>query len=559
MKIPNTFRKIAQDGILTIGLLFSIFFLISFVLFPLFNILLTSFSWNGLALFSYLLEQNETKKIIFNTFLVGIMVATIGTGIGFLLAYMQARIDIRQGVKKVFHIFAVIPIISPPFAVAMSIIILFGRSGLITKHLFGIRYDIYGIDGIVFAMTISFIPFAYLNLLGMLQGLNPALDEAASDMGASKIQILRSITLPLLAPGFASAFLFLFVSSISDLGNPLLLGGNTTVLSSRIYMAIIGEYDLESGAVLSIFLFLPTLIVFAIQHNWINQRSFATITGNPSGDTRLITSLWVKALFFGGASLFSSIIVLIYGNIFVGALTEVWGINFTPTLKHFKFVLFGYGAEAFKDTLILTIFATPLASIMGLLIARLISHRGFQGRSVIDFTSILGLAIPGTIIGIALILTYNNPHLGGLIPKLTGTALIIVVAFTVRSIPAAVRSGGAAMKQIHSSLEEASLGLGASSFTTLQKITLPLIRPAIFTGLVWIFARLMTSLSPIIFLVTPNWRIMTAQILNEAETGRFGNAAAYSVVLILIVITTICFLRITVGTNIGTKRGVLKY
>lgn len=554
-KLMYYFRRITQDGVLAIGLLVSVFFLFAFVIYPLLNILATSFSPKALPLFGYLLGQGETQKVILNTLWIGVAVATIGTCLGFLMAYLQVRVDIPM--KKVFHIVAIIPIISPPFAVAMSTITLFGRSGLITKQLLGIRYDIYGADGMIFALTISFIPFAYLSLLGMLKALDPAMDEAASDMGASGFRIFRNITLPLLVPGFASAFLLLFVSAIADLGNPLLLGGNMTVLASRIYLAIVGEYNLEAGAVLSIFLLMPSLLIFFVQHYWISRHSFTTVTGNPTGRIRLITTPWVKALFFAGALLFSAVILLVYGNIFFGALTKVWGINLTPTLEHFRFVLLGYGFEAMKDTIVLAAAATPLASLMGLLIAFLINRREFPGRSLIDFSSVLGLAVPGTIVGIALILTYNTPLLGGLVPKLTGTAFIIVMAFTVRSIPAAVRSGSAAMKQIHRSMEEASKGLGASSATTFKRITIPLIRPAVFAGLVWAFARSMTSLSPIIFLVTPEWRIMTAQILNEAETGRFGNAAAYSVVLIFIVLSAIGFLRFTAGGSTGAERGMV--
>ncbi|MBN1993003.1 MAG: iron ABC transporter permease [Anaerolineae bacterium] len=546
------FRRLGQDGFLAIGLLISVLFLVGFVIYPLFKILLTSVSAKALPLFSHLLTQNETRQVILNTLWVGLSVAALGTALGFLLAYIQVRVKVPF--KNLFHLAAIIPIISPPFAVAMSTITLFGRSGLITKQWLGLRYDIYGADGLIFALTISFIPFAYLSLLGMLRALDPSLDEAAINLGSSGGRTFRTITLPLLLPGFASAFLLLFVSAIADLGNPLLLGGSMTVLASRIYLAIIGEYNLEAGAVLSTILLVPSLVIFFVQYYWISRHSFITVTGNPTGQVRLITNPWARWPFFIGGLLFAALIFLVYGYILVGAFTEVWGINFNFTLDHFRFVLFGYGAEAFKDTILLSAIATPLAALMGLLIAFLVVRRKFIGRPLVDLASVLGLAVPGTVVGIALILAYNKPFLGGLIPKLTGTAFIIVMAYTVRSISASVRAGSAALTQIHKSMEEASFSLGASSATTFYKVTIPLIRPAVFAGLVWAFARSMTSLSPIIFLVTPEWRIMTAQILNEAETGRFGNAAAYSVVLIAIVLIAIGLLRLTVGSNTGAER-----
>ncbi len=548
----NEFRRISQDGILAVGLLISSIFLAVFVIYPLYKVLAAGLNINALPLFGHLLSLGETQRVILNTLGVSLGVASIGTVLGFLLAYVQVKLDVP--LKRLFHLAAIVPIISPPFAVAMSIITLFGRSGLITKRLLGLRYDIYGADGLIFALTISFIPLAYLSLLGLIRGLDPALDEAATNLGAGGWHAFRTVTLPLLIPGFASSFLLLFVAAMADLGNPLLLGGNLTVLSSRIYLAIIGEYNLESGAVLSVMLLIPSLIIFSIQYYWVSKRSYVTITGKPTGQLRMVTNPWVKWILFTISFLFTALIVLLYGYILVGAFTKVWGINFAFTLDHFRFVLFGYGSEAFGDTILLASLATPIAGLMGMLIAFLVVRRKFIGRPLIDLASVLGLAVPGTVVGIGLILAYHSPTLWGLIPKLTGTAFIIVIAYTIRSVSAAVRAGVAALHQIDSSMEEASASLGASGATTFAKITIPLIRPAFLSGLISSFARSMTSLSPIIFLVTPQWRIMTAQILNEAETGRFGNAAAYSIVLIFIVMIAIGLMNIIVGSTTGAER-----
>ncbi len=548
----NEFRRISQDGILAVGLLISSIFLAVFVIYPLYKVLAAGLNINALPLFGHLLSLGETQRVILNTLGVSLGVASIGTVLGFLLAYVQVNLDVPF--KRLFHLAAIVPIISPPFAVAMSIITLFGRSGLITKRLLGLRYDIYGADGLIFALTISFIPLAYLSLLGLIRGLDPALDEAATNLGAGGWHAFRTVTLPLLIPGFASSFLLLFVAAMADLGNPLLLGGNLTVLSSRIYLAIIGEYNLESGAVLSVMLLIPSLIIFSIQYYWVSKRSYVTVTGKPTGQLRMVTNPWVKWILFTISFLFTALIVLLYGYILVGAFTKVWGINFAFTLDHFRFVLFGYGSEAFSDTILLASLATPIAGLMGMLIAFLVVRRKFIGRPLIDLASVLGLAVPGTVVGIGLILAYHSPSLGGLVPKLTGTAFIIIIAYTIRSVSAAVRAGVAALHQIDSSMEEASASLGASGVTTFAKITIPLIRPAFLSGLISSFARSMTSLSPIIFLVTPQWRIMTAQILNEAETGRFGNAAAYSIVLIFIVMIAIGLMNIIVGSTTGAER-----
>ncbi|MBE9473167.1 MAG: iron ABC transporter permease, partial [Chloroflexi bacterium] len=406
----------------------------------------------------------------------------------------------------------------------------------------------------ILVMAISFFPVAYLTLLGMMRALDPALEEAAVNLGASRWRVFRTVTLPMLTPGLASSFLLLFVEALADLANPLLIGGNYTVLASRIYLAIIGEYDLHAGAVLSLILLVPSLTIFFFQHYWVSRRSYVSVTGKPTGRHQPIRLPWVKWPLFALCLLISGLIVLMYGFIFVGAVTKVWGINYGLTLDHFRFVLFGYGSEAMTDTTLLATIATPVAGLMGMLIAFLVVRRQFVGRNLVDFTSVLGLAVPGTVVGIGFILAFNQPMLGGLIPKLTGTALIIILAYVVRCVPGSVRSGVAALQQVDTAMEEASASLGASSVTTFRRITMPLIRPAFLTGLIYSFARSMTSLSAIIFLVMPRWRIMTAQILNEAETGRFGNAAAYCVVLIAIVLAAIGLMYRVVGSTTGAER-----
>jgi len=550
----HEYRRLAQDGVLAIGLLISLGFLGLFVVYPLVKILSVGLSSESVAVYQRLLAARGTWRVILNTLWMGLGVATVGTALGFLFAFVQVKLDVPF--KRFFNLIGVLPIISPPFAVAMSTIVLFGRSGLITKRLLGIRYDIYGLDGLVLVMAISFFPVAYLMLLSMMRALDPALEEAAINLGAGRWRVFRTITLPMLIPGLASSFLLLFVEALADLANPLLIGGNYTVLASRIYLAIIGEYDLNAGAVLSLILLVPSLTIFFFQHYWVSRRSYVSVTGKPTGHHRPIRSPWVKWSLFTLCLLVSGLVVLLYGFIFVGAITKVWGINYGLTLEHFHFVIFGYGSEAMTDTTLLAAIATPAAGLMGMLIAFLVVRRKFTGRGLVDFASVLGLAVPGTVVGIGFILAFNRPSAGGLIPKLTGTALIIVLAYVVRCIPGSVRTGVAALQQIDKAMEEASASLGASSVTTFRRITMPLIRPAFLTGLIYSFARSMTSLSAIIFLITPRWRIMTAQILNEAETGRFGNAAAYCVVLIAIVLAAIGLMYAVVGSTTGAERFV---
>ncbi|MBN1963454.1 MAG: iron ABC transporter permease [Anaerolineae bacterium] len=520
----------------------------------------------GQELFERYLDSPVYRRIIRNTLQMGLIVGALGTALGFLFAYVQVKVAVPF--KRFMHITALIPVISPPFAVATAVLLLFGRSGMVSRGIFGKRYDIYGLDGLTFVLVLTYFTVAYMNLKGMMQALDPALDEAATNLGANKWRIFRTVTLPMLIPGIAGSFLLIFVEAIADLGNPLVIGGNYEVLATRIYVSIVGLYNTTAAAVLSVILLVPSLIVFIVQRYWISRTSVVSVTGKPSGRAQQIRHPLVRWGLFAVVMAISLLILAIYGVIFVGAFTQVLNVDNTLTLEHFDFVINGYGSKAMTDTTRLAVIATPIAGILGMLIAFLVARKKFLGRAALDFSAMLGIAVPGTIIGIGYLLVFNKPHevtlpLVGtftLIPKLTGGrgffggAVAIVLVYVIRSVPAALRAGVAALSQIDPALEEASISLGASNLGTFRRITLPLVRPAFLAGLIYAFARSMTTISAIIFLTTPRTKIMTQQILNEVENGRYGNAFAYCVILIGIVLTAIVILSVAVGTTTGAER-----
>ena len=197
--------------------------------------------------------------------------------------------------KRFMHLMALLPIVSPPFALALSAIVLFGRSGIITRDLLGLDFNIYGLQGMVLVMSLSFFPVAYISLSGLMRALDPALDEAATNLGASRWQTFRTVMLPLLLPGIASGFLLLFVEALADLGNPIVLGGNFQVLASRMYLAIIGQYDTLGGAVLGILLLVPSLIVYFVHRYYAERASVVSVTGKPSGRPAELTHRPVRS------------------------------------------------------------------------------------------------------------------------------------------------------------------------------------------------------------------------------------------------------------------------
>lgn len=530
------------------------------LLLPLSQLLSTAFSTEGQAALTRLLTNPVNRQIVVNTIVLGLTVATVGVGLAFLFAYVQARTAVPF--KKVLHVIAILPVVSPPFALATSVIVLFGRNGVITKGIFKTPYDIYGIDGLTLVLALSFFPVVYLSLLGMLQRLDPSLDAAATNLGAGPVRIFRTITIPLMVPGLASGFLLLFVEAIADLANPLVLGGNFTVLSTRAYLAITGEFDVVSGAVYSLSLLVPALLVFILQKYWVERKSVATVTGKPSGTVQL-TRGPISWIAYGLVVFVALLIVTIYATIVLGAFTRVPGVNNELTLDHFIFVLSGIGSQAMIDTTILAIIAAPIAAVLGVLIGWLVTKKlGRYTAAGLDFLSMLGIAVPGTVLGIGVLLAFRPDNLLGdvtVIPSLAGGsalaggAVAIVLVLVLRSLPAAVRTSTGALRQIHGSLDEASASLGAGEAATFARVTVPLIAPAIVAGLTFAVARSMTTLSPIVFLTTPDIKIMTSQILAEVDAGRFGNAFAYCVVLMAIVLSLIGIVQLV--NKLAPRRG----
>ncbi len=523
------------------------------ILIPIGNVLYKSFQPGGSDVFRDVVENDYTRQIILNTVWLGTSVGAIGTLVGFLLAYVQVRLNFRG--KKLLHVLSLLPLVSPPFAFATAVIVLFGRSGIISNGLFDKQPMIYGYKGLVLVLATSYFPVAYMNLLGMLRSLDPALDEAARSLGASKFKIFRTVTLPLLIPGIGASFLLLFVEAIADLANPLVIGGDYTVLASRAYVAISGEYNIAGGAAYSTILLIPALLVFVIQRYWSQKADVVTVTGKPSGQIDMIKTPIAKYLLLTLSWTIAGFVVLVYSMVILGAFFKVLKVDYSLTLDNFRYIFSGVGNDAVLTTTMLALIATPIAGLFGMMLAWIIVRKIKRGGQILDFFGMLGLALPGTVIGIGYAFTFNSPiQVFGItiLPQLAGGgailggAVAIVMVYVIRSSPAGQRSGVANLQQIDPAIDEASASLGASGGRTFRKISLPLIRGAFLTGLMFAFARSMTTLSPIIFITTPDTPILTSLILAEADTVRYGYAFAFCTLLIAIVLITMGLINLVV-------------
>ncbi|MBI5032213.1 MAG: ABC transporter permease subunit [Chloroflexi bacterium] len=758
------FKLIARDPVLLIGLIVVGVFMLAFVIWPLARVIVQGFfiadakpdagTFNLDQFTRYLSPQfaNQYWQVFFWTIQMGVLAAMGSTALGFLFAYTVVRCNIPF--KQVVHAITLLPTISPPFAIALAAILLFGRSGLVTKDIMHIEFkpgvnDIYGMDGLVLVQIITFFSVAYLIIRGMLERIDPSMEEAALALGASKWHIFRTITLPLLTPGIAASFLLMFVESLADLGNPIFIGGNVTVLSTQIWIAVNGEFNQQKGAALSLILLLPTLTVFILQRYWVSRKSYISVTGKPTGGgAGFVKEPLIRWTFITLTFLVLLLILALYGAIFLGSITRLWGIDYTIDLTHYSRML-AAGLTAILDTTFLSALATPVAGLAGMVIAFLVVRKTFSGKEALDFASNLGGAVPGTILGIGYIIAFiqapmpiiiiiyvllayyllaaidrgliarslillvstllgmgtlfigmdakaRQPLLtnawikpfeslpmldaqtwlmllggilavlaiasvflaerkvrnvtvillvfmalyllsrqfiadwtqplivwgrvtgGDILPRLTaslakwinllfqpptailgftytaiggfiisgfsprvrvplaigllmvsfaitfmgtplalvGSPYIILAAYAVRSLPASVRAGVASLQQIDPAIEEASTNLGADAQLTFRQVTLPLILPAFVAGLIFSFARHMTSLSAIIFLSSAKWPILTALIMSEVEQGGTSVAAAYSMVLIVIVLAAIGLMYAWAGRAFRTTGGI---
>lgn len=537
-------RVLARDPLL-LALILVIFVCIGlFVIYPLVRVLLASLQdregWT-LANYALFAERRLYRNALVNSLGVGTLVGVLSVVIGYLAAFVLTRLDVPG--KTLLHYLVIVPIISPPFVSAVSILFLFGFNGLITKQVLGLQdFSIYGFHGVVWSQVLTFAPIAYLALRGVLASISPTMEDAALNVGASRWQTFWKVILPLSLPGIASAFLVVFIESMADFGNPLVLAGAAfPMLAPQAYLEITGTFNLPRGATLAVILLLPSITAFAIQRYYLSKRQYVTVTGKPSTSTSKIVSGPVKWLLYALVALFAAVVLLFYAVIVIGAFTRVWGFDYTFTLQHFAYV-FDVGFETVADTLTIALVSTPISGVLAMLIAFLVVRRFFPGKGAMEFGSILNYAVPGTVVGIGYILAFNSPPL-----ILTGTLAILVLAFVFRYMPVGIQSGIAVLRQIDPSIEEAAQNLGADGVTTLRKVTIPLIAPAFFSGLVYAFVRAMTAISAAIFLVSADWNLMTVQILAQVGSGRLGVAAAYSIVVIVIVLVAIGVINVFVN------------
>ena len=534
-----SWRRVAADPTLLVTLIAVWLLLGLFVLFPLVELLTRAFVEDGRFTLAPLLESladSGHRAAFFNSLFLATAVGLLGTALGFLFALTAVRTGLGRHWLTLLDAAALLPLVSPPFTTSISIIFSFGPKGFITHDLLGFaNVSPYGVWTTTLAETLTYFPIAYLTLRPILAAIDPNLEEMAFSLGGSRWRIFRTVTLPLAIPGFANAFLLLFAASLADFATPLILAGNSfPVLPTQAFLQITGMFDFKGGSVLSLILLVPAVFVFLLQRYWVGRRTYVTVTGKVGQRSRTrAMAPWAGVLLIVGCSLVAALIAYFYALLLYASLVVAFGANNSFTWTHYH-VIFTEGLPAIRDTLIIAAIGMPLGGFYGVLVGYLIARRQFPGRRAMELVAMINYALPGTIVGIAYLIAFNDPPLA-----LTGGALIIVAAYVFRYSPTGIRATVALLQQIDRSLDEASSSLGAGSGETFRRVTLPLIAPAFFAGLGVVFIRSMTAISATIFLVSISWTLITVRILENMTELSLGPAAAFSVFVIVVVFVVI--------------------
>ncbi len=538
-------KKLMGDPILVLTIIALVVFLALFIAYPLCTLFIESVYNNGrvsLDAFLHIFRLASFRGVIGNTLLLGLTSGLLSTAIGFLFAYVDCYVRVKF--KGIFNVVSVLPVVSPPFVLSLSCIMLFGRSGLVTRGLFGIMdSNIQGFHGILIVQVLTFFPVCYLMLKGLLKNIDPSMEESARNLGASRWKVFCTVTLPLLLPGLGNAFLVTFIEAVADFTNPMMIGGSFSTLATSIYLQVTGAYDVTGAAAMAVILLLLTVLLFVLEKYWLERKTFTTLTGKATRARMRITEPGVTVPLTVLCTLVTLFVIALYAMIPLGALFKLWGRNYTIVPDHFRYV-FKVGFKAFQDSMMLSAIAAPLTALMSMLIAYLVVKKKFRGKAFIEFVSMFAMAVPGTVLGIGYIRSFNRGIAGSGVLAITGTGIILVIAFIVRSLPVGTRSGIAALQQIDKSIEESAYDLGAGSAKVFTSVTLPLIKDSFFSGLVTAFVRSMTATSAVILLVSPSFQLITPQIMSQAEIGRYGPACAYATLLVAIVYGVILLMNL---------------
>ena len=526
--------------------LITIFVLVVFMIYPIVKATLASFVKSGeelafsnltLVNFERFLEGALFTDALWHSITVGVLTTIVSTALALPAAYALARVNVPF--RNFVLALMVIPIIAPPFIGAYSWIVLLGRRGIITHFIdswFGIEMPpLYGLYGIVLALSLHYFPYIFLFVQGALAASDPYIEESAHLMGARRSWIVRTITLPLVLPTIAAGALIVLAKALGNFGVPAILGGEYYVLPTLIYYQIHGFFDLNAASAIALVNVLITLVAILILGRLNKKQHFVTVTSvtrRSKQHTGLVAQIlangyiWLLLLF----ALLPQIIIVF------SSFAERWGGSLFPTEYGFAnyFTVWEESRRPIVNSLILASAATIMCVVFGSLAAYTTVRRRFFGKWALDLTIMLPFVIPGIVTGVAFLTSFNT----GMV-VLTGTAMIIVLAYFTRRIAYIFRSVSASIAQVDSKIEEASTICGATWGRTMRKVTVPLIAPGILAGSILVFSTLITEMSVTIILYSARWKTISISIFEQLTSDDVLEAStvgAIAIVMTLILV-----------------------
>ena len=476
-----------------------------------------------------------------NSLRIMVLSTTTAVILGFVYAY--AMVYSRMPWKPFFRLLAVLPMLSPPFVVAASYILLFGPRGLITYNVFGQSPNILGLYGLWGVQTIAFFPYAYQLIADVLARSDPRLEQAARNLGANPWTVFRTVTLPLARPGLVSGILLVAIYVLEDFGNPALIAGQYTVLPTLAYGLITGFGDFAGAAVVSTILLGLALILYILRLRLEGNRGFVTITGRAASMPRPPVPRAVTVGCFTACLLVAVLIILVYGVLVLSAVVESYPFNFTPTLRHFADV--GSNFLPLRNSIQFAAIAAVFCAGFAILLAYVVQRKEWRGRGLVDFIAITPAAVPGIFFGIGYAVTFNQRWLDWL-----DRGTVIVISMIFWNIPVGYRAAIAGLQQIDRSIDEAATSLGASSLRAFGGVLFPIMVGPFITGLVTAFVRAITTLSVVIFLFTPGTSTATIRIFQLVNDFNWGGATAFTVAVIASAIAILLLLWTVSGRRV---------
>ncbi len=523
-----------------------------FMLFPLWTIFKLSFFKEGeLALANFTLANFKqyfttayTLRSLWHSLYISAATTGIVTVLIFFFAYALTRTTIKN--KLFFRNIIMMPLVAPSIVQALALIYLFGRNGLLTSHFFHTDWNIYGATGIIVSEVLYCLPHAFVILFTTLSAVDIRLDEAAESLGASPWKVFTRITLPSAKYGILSAAALTFNLTITDFGNPVVIGGNYSVLATEIYAQVTNLYRFDLGATISIILLVPSLSAFMLNY-YISRKSFSMISGSARPfipPTRPLK----KFLYSSYCYLIAFSILAIFATVILGSFVKTWPYDWSLTLEHYKFPSIG-GYSALWTSFWVALLVGVIGSMLTLVAAYAMETRKPFLKQVVYFFSVMPAAIPGLVMGLGYILAFNKPYYW-----FYGTPWIVVINIVICDFTLGILSSVTNLKNIDPSIEEASISLGGDTVSTFFRIIFPLSRVSFIQNFTYFFMRSMTTISAVIFLVSASVHLAAIEIIMLDNDGWTASANAMCTCIIVIVLFMLGILHL-VNKWIGNASG----